>query len=62
MKTTLVWRLVYFLKSFVSLSHNFPEYFTKEHLDNSCLPAMIAIAVTQFHNLTEVQDNARWVT
>lgn len=38
---------------------NNTEYFTKEHLDNSCLPAMIAIAVTQFHNLTEVQDNAR---
>ena len=31
----------------------------KEHMDNLCLPAMIAIAVTQFHNLVEIRDNAR---
>lgn len=47
------------LRIFLNLLLYLPEYFTKERLDNSCLPAMIAIAVTQFHNLTEVQDNAR---
>ena len=41
---------------------DFFSFFSKEHFDNLCLPSMIAIAVTQFHNLTEVKDNARYLT
>ena len=29
--------------------------------DNTCLPSMIGIAVIQFHNLQEVEENARLV-
>ena len=35
-------------------------FFSKEHFDNMCLPSMIAIAVTQFYNVIEVTDNARY--
>ena len=32
-----------------------------EQFDNTCLPSMIGIAVIQFHNLQEVEENARLV-
>lgn len=46
-----------FLRSPATVSKTLREQ--RGTFDNLCLPSMIAIAVTQSHNLSEVKDNAR---